>query len=167
MAALGHLAVGLAVGQGVSRLHPVSRRIRVVTMSVWLAALPDIDSYLGFVGIEHRGPTHSVGFVVATALLAAVIARLAAWPVVASVVLAVAAVGSHIIIDLLGPGAAMPLFWPITSALVDPLPVLAAPSWITEFRFEMLWSVPFLVVGSWPIVARLARGRRHASAGDT
>jgi membrane-bound metal-dependent hydrolase YbcI (DUF457 family) len=167
MAALGHLAVGLAVGQGVSRLHPASRRIQVVTMSVWLATLPDIDSYLGFVGIDHRGPTHSIGFVLATALLAAVVARLASWPVVASVFLTVAAVGSHIIVDLLGPGSAMPLFWPITAAMVDPIPVLAAPSWITEFRFEMLWSLPFLIIGAWPVVARLAGRLRPARAGGT
>jgi inner membrane protein len=167
MAALGHLAVGLAVGQGVSRVHPASRRIRVVTMSVWLATLPDIDSYLGFVGIEHRGPTHSVGFVVAIAVLAALIARLAAWPVLPSVLLTVAAVGSHIVVDMLGPGSAMPLFWPISSAMIDPLPILTAPSWTTEFRFEMLWSMPFLAVGAWPILARVADGLRRGRAGDT
>ena len=96
-----------------------------------VAMLPDVDSVLGAISPEafdflslpggypiHRGVTHSLAFAVASGLVAAVVcfprtprSWLRAWPWLAF------AAATHPLLDsLMGRGAPIPFFWPLSSA---------------------------------------------------
>lgn len=90
-------------------------------VAVALATLPDADEY-AVVPLEHRGPTHTVWFVAAGALLAAGIGGLAGAAVlgrpgaVAATVGggAFAALGSHLLADVVTPMGIRP-FYPLSA----------------------------------------------------
>ena len=87
--------------------------------SVTLSRLPDYDQRVPLV--EHRGVTHTLPFLVAvTALLGAVGYRAAgavgtdpARTAGLGVIVALVAVGSHLLADVLTP-AGVPLLWPLS-----------------------------------------------------
>ena len=106
--ALGGIAAGAFIVRGTTADVPVgSRRIPVVLLFAVLGLLPDIDFLLG----GHRGITHTVGATLAVGVLvAAVDRRSAVW------LAAVAAYGSHVLLDWLGTDTGAPIgimvFWP-------------------------------------------------------
>lgn len=81
-----------------------------------LAIAPDLDLLLA----THRTWTHSIGAVAATGLYAAGIARWRRWPVAASALIAVVALGSHVLLDWLGRDPSAPVgimaLWPCSDA---------------------------------------------------
>jgi len=123
MATFGHLAAGALAG----RLVRTPMAPRGLLLFAALGAAPDIDIFLP---IAHRTLTHSVGFLTVIAVAVGVGALLAgSRPAHAAVVAmaAGAAVGSHLLLDLLTAKAAMPLLWPFTDE-VAVLPVLILPA---------------------------------------
>ena len=107
MATIGHLAAGLALGR--VRDRPSA----LLTATVVAAALlPDVDFLLR---IDHRGPTHSVGLALATALAAHVAFRVLGRPDAGAVAfLSGCAVLSHIGLDLLTAHQPVAALWPLT-----------------------------------------------------
>jgi inner membrane protein len=99
---------------------------------VVLANLPDADYLpgllLGTPRSYHRGPTHSL---LATLLVGTLVALAAARlrrPVQRAFLIACVAYGSHIVLDIIMPdtygAAGVPLFWPLSSAMVStPIPL--------------------------------------------
>jgi len=121
---LGHSLAGMtvwALARRVPALRPLEHK-------GWLAAaaaagcLPDLDS---FIGLPHRGPTHTLGFALATGVLASLGVAAAGihrearwiWPVFAL------AVWLHPAMDLLtGGGAPIVLFRPFWNRSFEPVP---------------------------------------------
>lgn len=125
---LGHIAVGLLWTIPAWIVWERRRSLVFVGVSLLSVLVPDIDLYIP--GLEHHGPTHTILFVAAVALVGgAVLAAFAArWsgrsgrsaefqPSVYGFVTAALLVGglSHVFVDLLSTSAAgQPLnpFWP-------------------------------------------------------
>jgi len=90
-------------------------------VAVGLSGLPDVDQRIPFV--EHRGATHTVGFLVLVglAVAAAGVAVARATPVEAVTVgafgflVGALAIGSHLLADALTPMGIAPL-WPVSDA---------------------------------------------------
>ncbi|CAI49791.1 DUF457 family protein [Natronomonas pharaonis DSM 2160] len=90
---------------------------------VVLSRLPDIDFVLP--GVEHRGATHTVGFLlVVTAVLAGVgfvisgtfgTGTTPGQSAVLGALIGATAVGSHLLADMLAPPG-LPLLWPVSRA---------------------------------------------------
>lgn len=139
----------------------------------WFAAaaaisiLPDIDSY---VGLHHRGVTHTLGFAIGFAAIIALIAmtvhqRRAVWlilPLSLSIWL-------HGLMDLMvGAGPRVALFWPLWDHSFETieagLPVHGVPrSWDSVWRRLMTRTLPGMAVeagifGPW-FAASIVRGR--------
>jgi inner membrane protein len=117
---VGHIIAGVATGWVTQAWPGVSRPGRAAASSIpfvcaLLALAPDVDLLLL---ASHRTVTHSLGAVVAVALVTAGIARWRRWPVAASVAMAVVAVGSHLVLDWLGRDPSAPVgimaLWPFS-----------------------------------------------------
>ncbi len=150
MATIGHLAAGAALsrasGHG-ARLFPT---LTLVAASV----APDVDLLLD---INHRGPTHSVGFATVVGVAAFVACRRRADPAAAQIgLLAALAVGTHIVLDLLTAHSPVSIFWPLSSREFV-LPVVLLPSAPTDedlftlrgaaaLAAEFLWAVALILV---------------------
>jgi len=100
MFAVGHVALGYLTGKATSKLLNVKINIPLLFFA---SIIPDIDLFLG---LEHRGPTHSI--VVQTVVFIPILLtyRKQAAPVFASLI-------QHSILGDLLAGAQ--IFWPITS----------------------------------------------------
>jgi inner membrane protein len=118
---MGHYGAAMTlyapVGLAISSLDPVLA-VACGVGAVSLSRLPDCDRRLPFV--HHRGGTHSLAFLVATAaslgwigsVLGAVVGVNGAVPTVLGAVVGTVAVGSHLLADALTP-AGVPLLWPL------------------------------------------------------
>jgi len=103
MFAVGHLALGYLTGKATSRL--LDMRINVPLL-FFASLLPDIDFLLG---LEHRGPTHSLVAQVLVFLPVFLVYRKQAAPVFVSLI-------QHSLLgDLLTGREGVQIFWPITS----------------------------------------------------
>jgi membrane-bound metal-dependent hydrolase YbcI (DUF457 family) len=103
MFAVGHVALGYLTGKAASKLLNVKINIPLLFL---VSLLPDIDFLLG---LEHRGPTHSI--IVQTIVFIPVLLayKKQAVPVFASLI-------QHSLLgDLLAGSGGVQLFWPITS----------------------------------------------------
>jgi membrane-bound metal-dependent hydrolase YbcI (DUF457 family) len=121
---IGHGLVGMSLW-ALARRTPV---LRPLEHKGWLAGaaiaacLPDLDA---FVGLPHRGPTHTLGFALGMGVLAALIA--AAWGLRKEAALIGLAglliVWSHAALDLLtGGGPDVALFRPLWNREFRPIP---------------------------------------------
>jgi inner membrane protein len=125
MASVGHVAVGLLVGQihGGGDAPGGGKRASFGTMAAFagLAMLPDVDIFLVALGADdagalgHRGASHSLPLALVVGLMAAYAAQRIGWPVVRTAIAATVAVASHALLDLLAHGGrGLPLLWPYT-----------------------------------------------------
>ena len=165
---VGHALGGLAVG-----LLASSRPgWRLIAACAVVAALPDADFLLP---MQHRGPSHSVGAVVAAGVLAFVGLKFASKTGEASRVALIlaAAYGTHVLFDWLGADSSAPrglmALWPFSSAFyISDLDVFHSVDrryWVDGFwkrnaiagLRELLILVP-VVVAAW--FARTRRPRR-------
>lgn len=95
-------------------------------------AAADVDLLVG----SHRGPTHSVGAVVLTFVVAALLTRNVRWGSAAS-----AAWASHVALDWLGTDTTAPIgelaLWPFTRVYygsgLDLFPAISRRYWLSEF----------------------------------
>jgi len=103
MFAVGHVALGYLTGKATSKLLNVKINIPLL---FFVSIIPDIDLFLG---LEHRGPTHSL--IVQTVVFIPILLayRKQAAPVFASLI-------QHSLLgDLLTGAGGTQIFWPITS----------------------------------------------------
>lgn len=149
MATIGHVAAGIAIARAG---HPRADLLVLLTIAA-AAVAPDLDLLLD---VDHRGPTHSIAAVLAAAVGAFIVMRVAGNRRALTVsVLSAAAVASHIVLDLLTAHAPVAILWPFSRTLytlpVAPLP--AAPvgqallTWdgLLALAAEVVWSVLFLL----------------------
>ncbi|NBD12590.1 metal-dependent hydrolase [Corallococcus silvisoli] len=168
MASIGHVAVGMALGRFETGTGvPWRRRVAVMGFLSLLALLPDADVVAFALRIPyaatwgHRGASHSWVFAVGVALVVAALARWRGASATRWGWLALAAVGSHGILDTLtdgGLGAA--LFWPFSHARVfapvRPLPVAPIGAGMLSARglyvsgVEFLAFLPAWIYALWP-----------------
>jgi membrane-bound metal-dependent hydrolase YbcI (DUF457 family) len=103
MFAVGHVALGYLTGKAASKLLNVKINIPLLFL---VSLLPDIDFLLG---LEHRGPTHSIIVQTIIFIPALLAYKKQAVPVFASLI-------QHSLLgDLLTGSGGIQLFWPITS----------------------------------------------------
>ncbi len=145
MATIGHLAAGIALARAGERTFD----LRVMAALAAASAAPDIDLLLG---INHRGPTHSIGFAAIIGVAAFVAFRILGHRRAMLIgALAAAAVLSHIVLDLLTVRSAVAALWPFTSRefvlSVVFLPSIPLDDRLTTFGglllslAELAWSV--------------------------
>lgn len=139
----------------------------IVTVSV-AAVAPDIDLLLV---IDHRGPTHSIGFALAVATIAWVTLRIARHPRAAVIgTLSGIAVVTHIGLDVLTAHQAVAALWPLTTNEFS-LPFLVLPASPTDAGLfsvrgvallgaEVAWSAALIVLAGWRIRGARVRSRR-------
>ena len=163
MAAIGHLAVGMAVG----RVHCPRDATRAQLAKAMLAycavsMLPDADVIAFALGIPyehqfgHRGATHSLVFaLLVAAIVAAVTRRIRVG------VLALIAVGTHGLLDMLtNGGLGVALFWPFSVERFffpwRPLPVAPIGAHMLSARglyvvaVEMIYFLPLFIFATFP-----------------
>lgn len=140
-----------------------------------LAVLPDADVVLVALGAKdggpfgHRGALHSLSMAMLAALLCALWARRAGWPVWRTAFAGWAAVASHTLLDMLGAGGrSLELFWPLSSVRYHSpwrfLPdaprgmKLLSRRGLVEFATEFALFLPMTTYALWPhLRARLGR----------
>jgi len=177
MPALGHLAVGLAVGRlAVPRGRPAGR---AMALHACLALLPDLDAAGAVLGhpfappFGHRGATHSLLVAAAAALLVAALSRDRRR----AFGFAFLAAASHGLLDMCTHGGrGVALLWPFLEGRVRfplaPLPstpvglrlFLSAGGLLALAREAVIFS-PLLAYALWPRRAARPRGMR-AQAGE-
>ncbi len=165
-----HGMVGMTVW-GFARRNPVGKPFQNNSWYAVAAAvsiLPDLDTY---VGLRHRGITHTLGFAVASAVLiaagAAVVHRRHALRLVLPFAIAI---WLHGFMDLLvGGGPRVELFWPLGNEGFPPidggLPIHGVPrTWSRLLSVLMERTLPGMVVEAGifgpMFAASLARQRR-------
>jgi inner membrane protein len=150
VATFGHIAAGLAIGQA-----GATRPGWVATLAIVVAAiLPDVDLLLD---VNHRGPTHSIGFAALVGLVAFGVLRIRGErsAVVIGVLCALATL-SHVVLDLLTAPSPVAVFWPLSGrefGLSEP-PLPAAPTdeslltvrGLALVAGEAAWSVAVVLV---------------------
>lgn len=151
MATIGHLAAGVALARGSSDRWPVIATLAVVAA----AAAPDVDLLLD---LNHRGPTHSVGFAAVLGLAYFFVARAVGFSLAGRLgLLAVLAVLSHIALDLATAHSPVAALWPFSPREFT-LPFLLLPSAPTDGELlsqrgivlllaEVAWSAAAILVG--------------------
>lgn len=109
MATIGHLAAGIALARAGERTVDLP----VMAAVAAAAAAPDLDL---LIGINHRGPTHSIGFAAILGIITFVAFRIMGHrrPMLVGA-LAAAAVLSHIVLDLLTVHSPVAALWPFTT----------------------------------------------------
>ena len=121
---LGHLAIGITAYDFCSDSVSVFRHWRTTALVAVLANLPDIDMVIGLIlqgngGAFHRGPTHSIVFVLLMSLLAAngwkVMPQMPkiGFPVCFIIIL------SHLLADFFFSGGQVSFFWPLAVGYSD------------------------------------------------
>lgn len=169
MPALGHLAVGLAVGRlAAPRGRPAGR---AMALHACLAMLPDLDAIGAILGrpfaspFGHRGATHSLLLAAAAALVVAALSRDRRR----AFGFAFLAAASHGLLDMCTHGGrGVALFWPFLEGRVRfPFaPLQAAPMGLRLLSlrglqllaWEAVLCAPLLAYALWP--RRGARPRR-------
>lgn len=124
---------------------------------VFASVAPDFDFFLG---INHRGPTHSLGFALGLGLLVGLVMQLVHHRRAALIgALAALAVVTHILLDLLTAHAPVAALWPL-SRREYALPFLVLPMAPTGDDLvstrglllvgaELAWSVAIIVLAGW------------------
>ena len=154
MATIGHIAAGIALARGLGTGPPPLTTALIVAAAV----VPDVDFLLD---LNHRGPTHSIGFAAAVGIGAYALLRLTSTPRPAlGAMLAGAAVVTHIGLDLLTAHSPVAVFWPITRAefvLENPfLPAAPTDEDLFSLRgalsafLELAWSAGLVAVAWLP-----------------
>jgi membrane-bound metal-dependent hydrolase YbcI (DUF457 family) len=115
---LGHMALGATVYDCCAEEVSVFRHWRTMVFVALLANLPDIDMIFGLLlqgngSIYHRGPTHSLVFVLLMSLIAANLWRI--LPQVPKIRFSVcfAIILSHLLADYFFSGGHVSFFWPL------------------------------------------------------
>jgi inner membrane protein len=157
VATFGHIAAGLAVARA-----GTSGPSRLAVFAIVIAAvLPDVDLLLD---VNHRGPTHSLGFATFVGIAAYALMRARAEPAAITIgVLCGLATVTHIVLDLLTAPSPVAVFWPLTSrefVLAEPLlpatptdEALLTRRGLALVAGELAWSIGIL------LAAELARRR--------
>jgi len=158
MPSIGHIAVGMAAGQGVTP----SRRHRLAWV-LWLVAVScaaDLDLALAFFNqphnsiYGHRGLTHSLGFAVLAALASVVVAPRWGRGRGSAAAVAFLTYASHLALDCLNVGSrGVPWFWPLSSVFHSlpwaPIPAVQSagefltPRGLPVLGAELLIFAPF------------------------
>jgi inner membrane protein len=175
MAAVSHIAVGMAVG----RLHagtniPASRLALSLAVFAALAALPDGDVAMDALPVRslhplaHRGAFHSLTFAAVVGAAAAALARLRGWRAARLGMLVFVAVASHGLLDSVTErGRGVALLWPLSHERFH-APIWLIPGVSVTERFstyaglratalEALVSMPLLFYALWPRRRRAPR----------
>jgi len=166
------------VGFAVSQLYvPIQRRWLHWILAVFLAVLPDIDTFSNApygAMLGHRGCTHSFIFALWLAFLVASLSfRAMRANLVILTFIYFAATASHGVLDAFTRGGfAIPLFWPFTEQRFGnwgPIPVsdlgfeLPSPWRSRALRIELLWvwlpSVTLILIIT--ICRHIDHKRRH------
>ena len=153
MATVGHLAAGAAIALLAGKV----RDRLAFAVIIAAAAAPDVDFLLG---IEHRGPTHSIGMVIAVGIVTYAGMSLHHYPDPGLLsVLVMAAATSHLGLDLLTAEAPLTLFWPVSTAEyalpATPLPIaptdrsLFTVSGLVAAGMEATWACAVVLVARW------------------
>lgn len=164
MATIGHLAAGVALSRATGDRWPTVATLAVIAA----AAAPDLDLLLD---LNHRGPTHSVGFAATLGLAYYLVARALRFPLAGRLgLLAALAVVSHIALDLATAHAPVAALWPFSRREFT-LPFLLLPSAPTDDDLlsqrgvillfaELAWSTTAIIIGY------LVGASRSASVGQ-
>lgn len=151
MATIGHLAAGIALARASGDRWPAIATVAVVAA----AAAPDLDLLLD---LNHRGPTHSIGFAAALGVSYYAVARAMGFrPAGRLGLLAAVAVLTHIALDLATAHSPVAVLWPFWSRELT-LPILLLPSAPTDGELmsqrgaillfaELAWSGAGILVG--------------------
>jgi membrane-bound metal-dependent hydrolase YbcI (DUF457 family) len=115
---LGHTAIGLATHALYPKGESVLNSRRVLVLVAVLANLPDIDVLVGLIfqgngGLFHRGPTHSLVFALATALLCSNAWRWGSKIPRVGFLWCFAVIVSHVLADAAFTSAPVSWLWPL------------------------------------------------------
>jgi len=115
---LAHAALGLTTHELVGEKQPIDSLWRKLALIGLLANLPDIDVVIGLVlwgdgSVFHRGPTHSLLFVLAMGWLASRAWRWWSRTASPSILWCVSIILSHVLADALFTSAPVSFFWPL------------------------------------------------------
>lgn len=167
VASIGHIVVGLAAAR-LARPHDAMRtRLYTAIGLATLSLLPDLDVVAFRFGIPyeaplgHRGASHSL---FAAAVLGPLVAL--SWstrplPLRETIVLCIAVLASHGLLDMLtNGGMGVALYWPFSNQRHffgwQPLEVapigraLLSERGLRVMAGELLWFLPLAVYGLWP-----------------
>ena len=111
---MSHAAIPLAARFGLGKAV-IPRRLLIAGIAG--SMLPDIDVYLRhlFDFIDHRGPTHSLAFAFACAVLAAAFARVLQTRALTAFLFIFVSTASHGVLDAFTTGGGeIAFFWPFT-----------------------------------------------------
>jgi membrane-bound metal-dependent hydrolase YbcI (DUF457 family) len=106
MFAVGHIALGYLTGKILSKLSNVEMNIPAI---MTLSLLPDIDLIIP--GLQHRGPTHSIAFIIVSSIFIIIYSRRESLPYIG-------ALAGHTLIGDSITGATQ-LYWPFSTAEVS------------------------------------------------
>lgn len=122
---IGHSIGGYVAGRLADPRERLSRRAAAI-LGGFLGVLPDFDFIPGILagdpGTYHRGISHSLGAAVLVAAAVAFVGRIWLGDFRTPFLIAVAAYGSHLVLDAIMPDtrgiAGVPLFWPLSEEYV-------------------------------------------------
>ena len=125
---MGHALGGIVAGWGIAPRATV----RSAVLLAIAGGAADVDLLVG----SHRGPTHSLGAVVLTFVLVALVTGTWRWGSAAS-----AAWASHVALDWLGTDTTAPIgemaLWPLTRSYYESglqlFPAVSRRYWLPEF----------------------------------
>lgn len=178
MPSIGHIAVGMAVGEHVS--PSPTERWRWIAAYVVLSCAADLDFVLVMLGVPHdslwghRGVSHSLAVAGLAALGFGWLARRWGQSFRRAAVLGFAIYTSHILFDCLNVGAwpGVPWFWPLTAQYFTvpwhPIPAVKTasefltPRGIPVLAAEILIFAPFWVYAILKGAGRRPPRRREA-----
>lgn len=115
---VAHLAVGFALRRLLGPRTESRRRFLVAACFLFLSILPDLDAIpgvlLGDFGRYHNNLTNSVAFVMVSAAIASVVARLLKQDPLWWFAAALACLSAHVVMDLFTVGRGVMLAWPFS-----------------------------------------------------
>lgn len=158
---MSHAAIPLAARFG---LGPAVVPRRLLLAGIVGSMLPDMDVYLRhvFEFVDHRGPTHSLTFAFALAVLAALFARVLQTRPLAAFLFIFVSTASHGVLDAFTTGGGeIAFFWPFTEErYFMPVQMIeVSPLGITGFfgkRGLMVLASELVWVWSFAMIAALA-----------
>ena len=162
---IGHTAIGLAAAETGQAAPAAGSRLAQFIFICVLANLPDIDMVIGLLihgngSIYHRGPTHSLLFVLMAGLAASQMWRL--WSRIPRFGFQLCAllVFSHVASDMLLTSAPVSLFWPLESNAISGFSGWAQV--INTVVFRSVQDLGIVVAAiAYLLVLRTIRSARH------
>jgi inner membrane protein len=170
---VGHTLAGCCVAAAAARGAGGARSGAFIAAILVAANLPDVD-FLGIllrplgIALAHQGPTHSIAFAAAGALVLALAVRGGVRPLRAWGWL-FAAGAAHLLLDYVSfddsPPIGLPLLWPLSGAYLH-APVTLFPGTDRDHPLSAANALQLLVELAWtlPALGLLLRGRLPALA---